>query len=78
MTKKISKKVSKKNPSLLKGQGLRVESMLKKLIEDGRVSSIKGNATTLERTLGATACKRLADFLEETLEVKADGVGGVC
>lgn len=78
MSKRVVKKVSKKNASRSQGHGQRVESMLKKLIDDGQSSFIKGNAKNLERTIGASACKRLADFLEEVLEVKADGVGGVC
>lgn len=77
-SKRIVKKVSKKNFSTKQGHGLRVESMLRKMIEDGQTSSIKGNATALERTIGASACKRLADFLEDCLEGQRDGVGGIC
>lgn len=78
MSKNLVKKVSKKSVTSAQGHGLRVESMLKKLIEDGKTNSITGNAKALERTIGATACKRLADFLEESLDGQVDGVGGIC
>lgn len=78
MAKKLSKKVTRKNSTSGQSQGLRVESMLKKMIEDGSVRSIKGNAKALERTIGAAACKRLADFLEDCLEDQGHGVGGIC
>ena len=78
MAKKLSKKVTRKNFTSGQSQGLRVESMLKKMIEDGSVRSIKGNAKDLERTIGVAACKRLADFLEDCLEDEVHGVGGIC
>ena len=75
---KIIKKVSKKNFSYGQGNGHKVESLLIKLIKEGKTNSLVGSAPDLERVLGTTGCKRLADYLETYQEEQVDGVGGVC